>query len=76
MDFLISSGLLESSDSRLLNVLTVLGSIESTRYMPSDCAINGYPKMKERIGINGNRRSVPTVTVVEAISTSKSNPEA
>ena len=36
----------------------------------------GYPKMKGRTGIKGKRSSVPTVTVVEAISTSRLNPEA
>ena len=29
-----------------------------------------------RIGINGSKSRCPTVTIVEAISTSKSNPEA
>jgi len=44
--------------------------------MRSVYATNDYPKINGRIGINGNRKRVPTVTVVEAISTSKSNPEA
>jgi len=75
-DFLMTSGLFDSSVSRLLKLFTAIGSGGCFRYMHSVCATNDYPNTNGRIGINGSRRRVPTVTVVEASSTSKSNPDA